>query len=89
MGELAEEPEEVFTYEYVAFAHPFLLFCQILHYRRQRREHRVFDALLQMIPGLEDRLINGSEEDVGAISESVSYASGIAITLLNFNSRRR
>ena len=38
---------------------------------RQRREHRVFQALLQMIPGLEDRLMGGSESDVMGIAESV------------------
>ena len=38
---------------------------------RQRREHRVFSALLQMVPGLEERLMEGSEDDVVAIAELV------------------
>jgi len=42
----------------------------VLH--RQRREYRVFEALLQMVPGLEDRLMNGSENDVVDMAESVS-----------------
>jgi len=41
---------------------------------RQRREHRVFEALLLTIPGLEDRLLNGSESDLVAVAESVSDA---------------
>src|ERR1700683_4872258 len=45
------------------------LFCSLHGYRlthttRERREHRIFKLLLQMIPGLEERLITGSDEDV-------------------------
>jgi hypothetical protein len=51
---------------------------QILNYiissrnYRQRREHGVFRMLLQMVPGLEDRLIEGSEEDILSIAVMVS-----------------
>jgi hypothetical protein len=38
---------------------------------RQRREHRVFNDLLQMIPGLEDRLMAGDEEDTSRIADYV------------------
>jgi hypothetical protein len=38
---------------------------------RERREHRIFQALLQMIPGLEERLMEGSNEDVIHIAELV------------------
>jgi hypothetical protein len=38
---------------------------------RQRREHRVFEALLQMVPGLEERLLSGSEENIVNIAEMV------------------
>jgi hypothetical protein len=38
---------------------------------RQRREHRVFELLLQMVPGLEDRLMSGSEGDLVLIAELV------------------
>ena len=37
----------------------------------ERREHRVFTALLQMVPGLEDRLTNGGGSDVVSIAEMV------------------
>jgi hypothetical protein len=40
---------------------------------RERREHRIFQLLLQMIPGLEDRLLNGSEENVTHIAELVCF----------------
>jgi hypothetical protein len=40
---------------------------------RQRREHRVFGTLLQMVPGLEERLMEGSEDDVVAIAEMASH----------------
>jgi hypothetical protein len=39
---------------------------------RQRREHGVFRVLLQMVPGLEDRLIEGSEEDILSVAVMVS-----------------
>jgi hypothetical protein len=32
----------------------------------------VFDALLQMVPGLEERLMEGDDEDVVAIAEKLS-----------------
>jgi hypothetical protein len=38
---------------------------------RQRREHLVFQSLLQMVPGLEARLLEGSEDDVVQIAELV------------------
>lgn len=44
------------------------LFC------RQRREHRIFNVLLQMVPGLEDRLMEGSGEDLLTIAAMVSVS---------------
>lgn len=41
-------------------------------YSRERREHRVYQALLQMIPGLEERLMEASDEDIIHISGLVS-----------------
>ena len=38
---------------------------------RERREHQVFCTLLQMIPGMEDRLMESSEEDITHIAELV------------------
>jgi len=35
----------------------------------QRREHIVFGVLLQMVPGLEDRLMEGTDEDVVSIAD--------------------
>jgi hypothetical protein len=42
---------------------------------RERREHRVYKQLLQSIPGLEERLMNGSDEDVLHVSELVCRLS--------------
>lgn len=39
---------------------------------REQEEHRVFKLLILMIPGLEDRLVEGSDEDVAYIAEQVS-----------------
>jgi hypothetical protein len=41
------------------------------HTCRQRREHRIFKVLLQMVPNLEARLMEGSEDDVVCIAEMV------------------
>jgi len=38
---------------------------------RQRQEHRIFEVLLQMVPGLEDCVLNSSEEDVMYIAKMV------------------
>jgi hypothetical protein len=40
-------------------------------FNRQRREHHVFETLLQMVPGLEERLMNGGENEVGNVAELV------------------
>jgi hypothetical protein len=38
---------------------------------RERREHRVFEQLLDSYPGLLERLKNGSEEDILHVGELV------------------
>lgn len=38
---------------------------------RERREHEVFKQLLQITPGLEERLMTGSEEEVLHICDLV------------------
>ena len=38
---------------------------------RERREHRVFEALLQVVPGLQEQLLEAGENDVVAIAEMV------------------
>ena len=70
LGELAEEPEEAFTAE-CAFISIFC-FALLIHCGRERREHRVFGILLQMVPGLESRLMNGDEDEVLHIADMVS-----------------
>ena len=39
---------------------------------RERREHRIFQVLLQMVPGLEARLLEGSDEDILHVADLVS-----------------
>jgi len=58
MGELAEQPDSIYSKE-------------------EEQEHRVFQQLLQMIPGLEERLMEGSDENVLHIAELIQKgASG-------------
>src|SRR6266436_3565944 len=73
LGERAEEPEELFTEELADFCTCLLIQCQLTidSIYRERREHRVFGVLLQMVPGLETRLMEGSEDDLVSIAEMV------------------
>lgn len=48
--------------------HRLLLTCQLT---RERREHLVFSHLLEMVPGLEERLLEGTDEGVVHIAELV------------------
>jgi hypothetical protein len=68
MGELSEQSEDTLTHEFVF---PFSSYNAWLTSARERREHRIFQALLQMIPGLEERLMEGSNEDVIHVAELV------------------
>ena len=40
---------------------------------RERREHRIFQELLGSVPGLEERLLHGSEEEVDIVAELVNF----------------
>lgn len=42
---------------------------------RERREHRVFHSLLNTIPGLEERLMNSSPEEIRMIGDLVCLLS--------------
>jgi hypothetical protein len=50
--------------------------CLINILTRERREHRIFQLLLQMVPGLEERLVEGSEENVLHVAELVWFSTG-------------
>jgi len=41
-------------------------------FQRERREHRIYQELLKAIPGLEERIVNGSEDELTVIAELVS-----------------
>ena len=69
MGERADKPEESFTFEYV-----IILYLESYIYIslvRERREHHIFVTLLHMVPGLEERLMEGGDGDVVSIAEMV------------------
>jgi hypothetical protein len=66
--------------------HPELLSpLQLCFFFRQRREHDVFQALLKMVPGLEERLTEGIEGDVATIAEMVSHELCISTILYYAN----
>ena len=69
-GERADDPEECFTPESVFNIRViFTMNSLITFVFRELREHRVYDTLLKMIPNLEERLMNASEEEVAMIAE--------------------
>jgi hypothetical protein len=75
MGELAERPEDTFTHEYAVCLIPSFHYRQI--FSRERREHRIFQLLLQSVPGLEARLLEGSDEEVVHVAELVRYCHSL------------
>ena len=73
MGELADEPDEIFSVEYVRAGTNLCKteFPPSYWTHRERREHRVFKELLQMVPGLEERLLQSSEEEARLVADLV------------------
>lgn len=69
LGELADEPEESFTSEYVYLSQ--LVISLFIPHSRHRRQFRVFDMLLKLIPGLEERITHGSDEETMRLAELV------------------
>lgn len=57
---------------------------------RERREHRVFQQLLDMVPGLEDRLLDGSNEDNAHIADLVGspLTAGVHAHAISDSERR-
>jgi hypothetical protein len=50
--------------------------CRISnHIYRERREHRVFQELLKSVAGLEERLMQGGDEEVDVVAELASTIS--------------
>jgi hypothetical protein len=56
---------------------------------RERKEHRVFSKLLQMIPGLDERLMRSSEEEVIFIAELVCFRPPVLLRLTSFSDTKR
>jgi hypothetical protein len=48
-----------------------MIVYQLTNVVRKRREHGVFQQLIQMVPGLEHRLMNSSEEEIIFIADLV------------------
>jgi hypothetical protein len=71
MGELADEPEESFTAEYIASHLDRMTGKTYFILSRERREHRVFRTLLNSIPGLEEHLMESADEEFRMITDLV------------------
>ena len=67
-GELDGELKETLTAELVV---SFVAQLLTDTHSRERREHRVFQDLLLVVPALEERLTKGSNEDIVHIADLV------------------
>jgi hypothetical protein len=70
MREHVDQPDDAFADEYVF--RPVNYIKDFNRLTREHREHRVFDHLLHMIPGLRERLMEASTEEIVHIGELVS-----------------
>ena len=71
MVELADRTDESFTAELICS--PTVLPFNDWMLARERREHKVYLTLLQSVPGLEERLLTGSDEELLIIAELVRH----------------
>ena len=46
---------------------------------RERSEYRVYQSLLRMVPALEERLLNGSGEEILHVADLVCHTSPITL----------
>jgi hypothetical protein len=72
MAELEDTPEDTLSYEYV----PSIAIQCLTDYRgynRERREHSAFQKLLRTVPSLEERLMEGSDENMIHIADLVCF----------------
>jgi hypothetical protein len=72
MGELADTPEENFTAEYVTLLQIMCNMFNQVYIPRERREHRIFQELLKSVAGLEERLMQGGDDEVDIVAELAS-----------------
>lgn len=49
---------------------------------RERREHAIFKELLKTIPGLEERLVQGSEDELAIVAELVGTREFVVVLYL-------
>jgi hypothetical protein len=49
---------------------------------RERREHAIFKELLKTIPGLEERLVQGSEDELAIVAELVGTHEFVVVLYL-------
>ena len=75
-----EVQAETLTFEFVSILGRFYFHSHITPKYRARKEHRVFEKLLQMVPRLTERLVEASDE------ESMMVADLVCLTVtLRFN----
>jgi hypothetical protein len=67
--ELAARPETTLIHKYTLLPAPTTL--RLTGSRRDKMEHEVFEALLRMIPTLEERLETASDEEIERLAELV------------------
>jgi hypothetical protein len=79
IAEQADAPDEDFIAEFAALVLPVVT-CSYLF--RERQEHKIFKELLNGVPGLEERLMTGSGDEVGIVAELVSFLISVLLGLI-------
>ena len=80
--ESGRQPAEQLTNKYVIIPHIAFTHNKFMYINREQQEHRVFKLLLQMVPGIEGRLTESSDEDVAHIAELVGFFTLCLQTLI-------
>jgi hypothetical protein len=82
MAEQADVSDEDFTAESAALSYFLAITTCSFFFFRERREHKIFEALLKGVPGLEERLITGSEDEVAVVAELVGSLFNTCFSLI-------
>jgi len=82
MRELAETDADAFSQEYVVL---LSYAATLIYLLREQREHRVFQQLLHTVPGLEERILNGFDEEIVHIADLVSISSTALSALTTYD----
>jgi hypothetical protein len=77
--ELVETPDTKFTAEYIVI---LSVKIYLLKGDRERRKNAIYKELLKIIPGLEERLMTGSDNELIVVAELVGVVNLVSLPLV-------